>query len=108
MLRRKWRPAFGRSRVWGVALVFAATTGFVAGAGSAPGAPVSTVVRADLANAGPRRTVHAVVSPSPPAASPEQRARGRLPLASGKPTPVEPGASRRGPEQPQSAVSAAT
>jgi Ca2+-binding RTX toxin-like protein len=108
MLRRKWRPAFGRSRVWGVALVLAATTGFVAGAGSAPGAPVSTVVRADLATAGPGRTVHAVVSPSPPAASPEQRSRGQLPLASGKPTPVEPGASRRGSEQPQSAVSAAT
>ena len=108
MLRRQWRPAFSRSRLWSLVLVMAATTVVVARAGSAPGAPVSTVGHAERATAAPGRQVHAAVSSSPPPASQARLSAGQLPLAPGKPTPVDRSASRRSPEQHQAAVSAAT
>src|SRR2546423_12907921 len=100
MFRRRWRPAVGRSRLWGVALVMAATTAVVARAGSAPGAPgapVTWVSHAKLATAGPGRTVHAVGSASPPA-RPSHFAARQPPIGAGRATPAAPAPS---PPQPR-------
>jgi Ca2+-binding RTX toxin-like protein len=68
---------------------------------------VTWVSHAKLATAGPGRTVHAVGSASPPA-RPAHFAARQPHLGPGRPTPVDPTASRQSPEQPKTTVSAPT